>query len=93
MCNRLLKDFRMCFLLAILGEKFICKSIHFWKLTLKRVLKKTMEGKKFEIDVFDIPTMAGWCPCEKIICIEVDGRKMLKHCSGVTVNLKLGKSI
>ncbi len=38
-----------------------------------------MEGKKFELDVFDIPAMAGWYPCEKIICIEVDGRKMLKH--------------
>lgn len=58
------------------------------EIDFEKGVLKTMEDKKFEVDVFDISTMVGWCPCEKITCLEVDGRKILKHYSGVTVKLR-----
>lgn len=47
-----------------------------------------MGGRNFKINVFDIPTMAGWCPCENITYTEMDGRKILRHYSGATVRLR-----
>lgn len=88
MCNHLLICFRMCFLLPILRGGIDVQEYTVLEINFEKGVLETMEGEKFEIDVFDIPTMAGWCPCEKIACIEVDGRKMLKHYSGTIVKLK-----
>ena len=49
---------------------------------------KTMEGKKFLIDAWDISIMAGWCPSEKIVLTEKNGRKVLKHISGNIVRIR-----
>lgn len=58
------------------------------EINYEQGILKTIEGKNFMVDVFDIPTMVGWCPCENVTCTEMNGRKVLRHCSGVTVRLR-----
>lgn len=48
----------------------------------------TLDGRKFAIDVFDIPTMAGWCPMEKITLMKQNDKKVLQHSSGVVVRVR-----
>lgn len=37
-----------------------------YEVDFEKGILKTLEGRKFAIDVFDIPIMAGWCPMERI---------------------------
>lgn len=58
------------------------------EINYEKGILKTMEGRNFKIDVFDIPTMVGWCPFESVTYTEINGRKILKHYSGVTIRLR-----
>ena len=66
-----------------LTEEYSIYEIDFEKGNLK-----TLEGRKFAIDVFDIPTMAGWCPLEKITLMKQNDKKVLQHSSGVVVRVR-----
>ena len=58
------------------------------EINFEKGILKTMEGRNFKIEGFDRPTMVGGCPCENITYTEINGRKVLKHYSGVTVRLR-----
>lgn len=59
-----------------------------YEVDFEKGILKTLEGKKFSIDVFDIPIMAGWCPMERITLMKQNGQKVLQHSSGVVVRLR-----
>ncbi|MDY2663378.1 MAG: hypothetical protein SOV67_11750 [Bariatricus massiliensis] len=59
-----------------------------YEVDFEKGILKTLEGRKFAIDVFDIPIMAGWCPMERITLMKQNDKKVLQHSSGVVVRLR-----
>lgn len=58
-----------------------------YEIDFEKSVLKTIEGKNFLIDMWDISVMAGWCPTDKIVLAEEKGRKVLKHISGSIVRI------
>lgn len=79
MCIYLLIGVRMCFFIDCFRGGNLMQEYSILEINFEKGILKTMEGRNFKIDVFDIPTMVGWCPCENITYTEINGRKVLKH--------------
>lgn len=88
MCIHPLIGFRMCFFIGCFKGGNYMQEFLILEIDFEKGILKTMEGRNFKIEVFDIPTMAGWCPCENVTYTEINGRKILRHYSGVTVRLR-----
>ena len=59
----------------------------FYEIDFEKNILKTLDGRKFAIDVFNISAMVGWCPMERINLIKQHDKKVLEHSSGLVVRL------